>query len=344
MPSPTTPRSREPDGPGRGAGQLLHHAAHLHAAVGPVAGPVRERVGREAGVGDEAHVGTAVAEPEDGVGMGEHLAAGVEVPVGVVREGGVEEAAPVVLRQQVEHQLGGIGTERGAPAAARSSRARARSRARRRAGRGGRSRSGADDPCRRPRPRRARPAGGRGRRGRAARAPARPPAVRRSPCRPGRPGTGGTRTAGPTSRPTGRGATWARIGRPSATAASIRPSRSLHWSGRRWLWASESDSGTPVRATMERIMSNSPSRSGQKSEISSTTPCPASATPSAMASSSSALARREGVGSPVAVRWFSVRDVEKPIAPRPHGVGRQRCASRQRPPPSPPRGGRPARP
>ena len=66
---------------------------------------------------------------------------------------------------------------------------------------------------------------------------------------------------------------------------------------------------------MERIISNSPSTSGQKSEISSTTPCPASATPSAMASSSAALARREGVGSPVAVRWFSVRDVENPIAP-----------------------------
>ena len=34
-----------------------------------------------------------------------------------------------------------------------------------------------------------------------------------------------------------------------------------------------------------------------------------------MASSSSARARSEGVGSPVAVRWFSVREVEKPMAP-----------------------------
>ncbi len=62
-------------------------------------------------------------------------------------------------------------------------------------------------------------------------------------------------------------------------------------------------------------MANSASGSGQKSEISSTTPWPASATPSAIASSSSARARRDGVGSPDAVRWFSVRDVENPIAP-----------------------------
>jgi len=66
---------------------------------------------------------------------------------------------------------------------------------------------------------------------------------------------------------------------------------------------------------MEWTSSNSPSVSGQKSEISSTTPWPASGTPSAMASSSSELARNDGVGSPVAVRWFSVRDVENPMAP-----------------------------
>ena len=62
-------------------------------------------------------------------------------------------------------------------------------------------------------------------------------------------------------------------------------------------------------------MANSAPGSGQKSEISSTTPCPASATPNAIASSSSAPARNDGVGSPVAVRWFRVREVEKPTAP-----------------------------
>ncbi len=34
-----------------------------------------------------------------------------------------------------------------------------------------------------------------------------------------------------------------------------------------------------------------------------------------MASSSSVAARSDGVGSPLAVRWFSVRDVENPMAP-----------------------------
>ena len=68
-----------------------------------------------------------------------------------------------------------------------------------------------------------------------------------------------------------------------------------------------------MRATMVRTNSNSPSVSGQKSEINSTTPCPASATPRAMASSSS----------------FSVRDVENPMAPsRRASVARARMAAR----------------
>ena len=62
--------------------------------------------------------------------------------------------------------------------------------------------------------------------------------------------------------------------------------------------------------------------------MSSTTPWPASATPSAIASSSSARARSDGVGSPVAVRWFSVRDVENPMAPaRMASVARLRMAA-----------------
>ena len=105
------------------------------------------------------------------------------------------------------------------------------------------------------------------------------------------------------------------MGSPSADACSTRASRSRHASGRWWLWASDTESGQPVRSTSPRIRANSASGSGQKSEISSTTPCPASATPAAMASSSSAPARSDGVGSPVDVRWFRVREVEKPMAP-----------------------------
>ena len=47
-----------------------------------------------------------------------------------------------------------------------------------------------------------------------------------------------------------------------------------------------------------------------------------------MASSSSVLARSDGVGSPLAVRWFSVREVEKPTAPaRMASVARLRMAA-----------------
>ena len=53
-------------------------------------------------------MGPAVAQAEDGEGMGEHFAAGVKVPLGVVGERGVEEVAAVVLGQQVEQQLGRV--------------------------------------------------------------------------------------------------------------------------------------------------------------------------------------------------------------------------------------------
>ena len=324
----------EPDGPGRGAGQLLHDPAHLHAAVGAVAGPVRERVGREAGVGDEADVGPAVAQAEDGVGVGEHLAAGVEVPLGVVGERGVEEVAAVVLRQQVEEQLGGVDAPgRGQPQHARLGRglvvghvaqrvqaavvdrappaplpaARAgvvrRLHVGQEPGPEGRVAQRARPARRRAVPRQSRV--GRERRAAGGRRTAARPAARPGAAPPG-PGWAGPRPPRPRSGPGGRA-------RPRDGGGSA-PARGT--------------AGTPVRATMARTNSNSPSVSGQKSEISSTTPCPASATPRAMASSSSVPARSDGVGSPLAVRWFSVRDVEKPMAPaRRASVARRRMAA-----------------
>ena len=56
----------EADGRRGGAGQLLDDLSHRHAAAGPVTGPVGEGVGREAGVGDEADVGAAVAQARRG--------------------------------------------------------------------------------------------------------------------------------------------------------------------------------------------------------------------------------------------------------------------------------------
>ncbi len=53
-------------------------------------------------------MGTTVTEPEDRVGMGEHLPAGVEVPVRVVGEGRVEESTALVFSEQIERQRRGV--------------------------------------------------------------------------------------------------------------------------------------------------------------------------------------------------------------------------------------------
>ena len=66
----------------------------------------------------------------------------------------------------------------------------------------------------------------------------------------------------PTTKPIGRGATCPRIGSPSATDPSIRPNKSRHASGCRWLCASDSDNGRPDASTIDRTSSNSPSVSG----------------------------------------------------------------------------------
>ena len=66
----------------------------------------------------------------------------------------------------------------------------------------------------------------------------------------------------PINTPTARGATWARMGSPSATASSIRRRRSRQASGWRLFWASESDSGQPERSTIWRTSANSLSASG----------------------------------------------------------------------------------
>ena len=191
-------------------------------------------------------MGPAVAQPEDGEGMGEHLAAGVEVPVGVVGERGVEEIAAVVLGQQVEQQRGRVDApRRGQPQHARLRRGLVVGHVAERVQAAvvdGRGRLRRRPPSPR-RPSAAMSASSRARhagscRARACSATGRAAMSRRRGAR-----EGWYEDCSPTRSPTGRGATWARIGSPSATAASIRPSRSRQASGRRWLWASESDSG-----------------------------------------------------------------------------------------------------
>ncbi len=75
-------------------------------------------------------------------------------------------------------------------------------------------------------------------------------------------------------------------------------------------WTTEMDNGRPDASTRPRSMANSTSSEGvSKSEMNCRTPLPASFSPRAMPINSSALARKDGVGSPRTVRWFSERVV-----------------------------------
>ncbi len=92
----------------------------------------------------------------------------------------------------------------------------------------------------------------------------------------------------------------ATMGRPWALAAVVSASRRRQCSGAEWRCASENDSGRPEAATSRVSIANSSSSEGLlKSEMNCSTPRPASCRPSAMAISSSSLARRLGVGSPL---------------------------------------------
>ena len=120
----------------------------------------------------------------------------------------------------------------------------------------------------------------------------------------------------PSSTPIGRGATWATIGSPRACASSTSASSLRQTSGAECRCASENDIGRPDTCTSRASIANSSSSDGTlKSEMNCSTPRPASCRPNAIARSSSSVARRLGVGSPVIERWLTEREVEHPIAP-----------------------------
>ena len=110
--------------------------AEARAALAAVH-PVGEQVGRHAHVADQAAVGAAVGQPEDGVRVGHHLAERLVVVVDVAGQRREQERLAVALEQPVEGDL-----LRRAPLALGHAgdarrRAAARSRAGRRAGRSG---------------------------------------------------------------------------------------------------------------------------------------------------------------------------------------------------------------
>ena len=89
---------------GGGLGHLVDRLLDGEPVVATVAGPVGQQEGRGRRVAGLAGVGAAVAEPERGRGVAEHLAHCVEGAVGVVEDRGVEQLPTVVAEQQLEER------------------------------------------------------------------------------------------------------------------------------------------------------------------------------------------------------------------------------------------------
>ena len=116
--------------------------------------------------------------------------------------------------------------------------------------------------------------------------------------------------------PTGRGATCARICRPSLAAALKASSDWRQASGSpAGIWMRVYDSGRPLRSASRRISANSERASPIGAGMIWNTPLPASFRPSASAASSSSSENRLGASSPALVRCSMLREVLTPSAP-----------------------------
>ena len=297
-----------------------------------VAAPEREQRGREARVADRADVRAAVAEADDRVRVGEHLADRVEVAVGVVEERQVEERPPVVASSRSYARSSGSRPSRSARRGdarrgvglvvgrvAELEHARERSAATPRAvGRGrGPRRAGAGlerrvDRWRRP-ARRA-----------AASAISRYTGLREQRVQ---------RALQPEQQPDGRGATCA--GHRDAVGVRLRRAARAGGASRRRAPArARTTAAGPTprpcagRSRTRRRRRRSRTRPAARPGRSRRSRC-------AMPTSSSASAVSVGVNSPLLVRWFSVRDVVNPSAPASMpsraSVAIARCRRRSRP-------------
>ncbi len=87
----------------RGLARLRRHHegnAQLLAAAA-VARPVRQEVGREAGIADDAAMRAAVGQAGNGGRVHQHLARGVEIAVGIIEERHIEHAAALVRQHRI---------------------------------------------------------------------------------------------------------------------------------------------------------------------------------------------------------------------------------------------------
>ncbi len=108
-------------------------------APGAVANPVGEHRGRETGVADHAHVGAAVGETGHAVRIEVHGPNHVEVALGVIEEGEVQQVAAPVLEEGVVGQCRGLDTQAAGLTGQRLARGSARSREGRPGGRASRT-------------------------------------------------------------------------------------------------------------------------------------------------------------------------------------------------------------
>ena len=69
--------------------------------TGAIPTPVGQQGCDEAGIGDDADVRTAITKPRHGVFREQHVAAAIQIAVGVVGEGAVKHGAAIVLEQPI---------------------------------------------------------------------------------------------------------------------------------------------------------------------------------------------------------------------------------------------------
>ena len=100
------PPVAQPVGHGGGAGLLGHQQLEGQAlAPGAVPGPMGQQVGGGGGVADGGHVGAAVGQPADGVGVPQHGPHHLQVAAAVVLEGVQEQGLAVLGQQQIQGQF-----------------------------------------------------------------------------------------------------------------------------------------------------------------------------------------------------------------------------------------------
>ena len=91
----------------RGLARLRRHHERDREffAAAAVAGPVRQQIGRKAGVADDAAMRAAVGQARHRIRIAQHFARGVEIAVGVIQERHIEHAAALVRQHRLVGQF-----------------------------------------------------------------------------------------------------------------------------------------------------------------------------------------------------------------------------------------------